>query len=730
MAAPTPPTPGSSTRSTARRTTPTASRSRACRWRSRTPTAWSPVRSSSRSAASCSPPSAAVARGSATSRLACQRQRRRLGAGARATGLQSRRPRPDRGPRPADRGVAPHSRGARWFGSPALCLAYVAAGRLDAFFERDATYAWDVAAGRADDHRGGRSLRGSRRRPAQPRPRHRQRARHQRHDPRRPVRPDPPHRQRRVTRSWHRVVPLRGTSISRAGRRLCSVRSRNTVMGRCSHDQSGGNSRWPTSFPSTMFLDGWYPGWKPEHLDNHWLRMKSGPFTKEDEEQLLVRRLPLAARLLAARHDVRPRRRRGARSSPRTSCRCRRPAASCSAWVARSSTRARCRSPRSGRSATAPPASSATCRSSSRTSTRSGKSASGSSSSASATSRATTSPASRWPSSASTCATPSRFQQRAWEIHFEIMYPLLAIYLQLYGVCAENGIDPGEHRQDAPGPRLTRSWRPTGRCGTSSTRPSGSASPTSSPARGRRHPRRARRRPAATPRSGSPSSTTSCRSTASAPRASPTSTSRRGSRTSTSPLGQIRNFIAIERAPRLRRRRSRTRIVERDEAIDDARSQLSAARRSARSTSCSAINQVANFAWWNEDHNYYIDLRASIPMRARRAGDRRARRRRQVRRRAVPVLPRAARRVRRQGRLEDLQAHGHRPSRLLRRLPEQALGGPEGRRHAARQDRRPGADRDLRHAQALLRGPEVRRPHHRAQGLPGLGRRLHRAVPG
>ena len=35
------------------------------------------------------------------------------------------------------------------------------------------------------------------------------------------------------------------------------------------------------------------------------------------------------------------------------------------------------------------------------------------------------------------------FQSRAWEIHFEIMYPLLAIYLQLYGVCASNGIDPG-----------------------------------------------------------------------------------------------------------------------------------------------------------------------------------------------------------------------------------------------------------------------------------------------
>ncbi len=35
------------------------------------------------------------------------------------------------------------------------------------------------------------------------------------------------------------------------------------------------------------------------------------------------------------------------------------------------------------------------------------------------------------------------FQRRAWEIHFEIMYPLLAIYLQLYGLCAGNGIDPG-----------------------------------------------------------------------------------------------------------------------------------------------------------------------------------------------------------------------------------------------------------------------------------------------
>jgi myo-inositol-1(or 4)-monophosphatase len=40
-----------------------------------------------------------------------------------------------------------HCRAVRCVGSPALCLAYVAAGRIDAFVERDATYAWDVGAG-------------------------------------------------------------------------------------------------------------------------------------------------------------------------------------------------------------------------------------------------------------------------------------------------------------------------------------------------------------------------------------------------------------------------------------------------------------------------------------------------------------------------------------------------------------------------------------------------------
>lgn len=43
--------------------------------------------------------------------------------------------------------LSSHCRGVRCVGSPALCLAYVAAGRVDAFVERDATFVWDVGAG-------------------------------------------------------------------------------------------------------------------------------------------------------------------------------------------------------------------------------------------------------------------------------------------------------------------------------------------------------------------------------------------------------------------------------------------------------------------------------------------------------------------------------------------------------------------------------------------------------
>ena len=154
-------TPGSSTRSTERRTTPTA-----CRWRARrspsgTLKASPRRRSSNRSAASCSRRREAQGRGSAGDRLQVSTTAT-LDQALVCTGVQSDDPRAvaEFGQRITE--LAGRCRGVRCIGSPALCLAYVAAGRVDAFLEADSTYAWDVGAGFPVDHRGGRTDRGVR----------------------------------------------------------------------------------------------------------------------------------------------------------------------------------------------------------------------------------------------------------------------------------------------------------------------------------------------------------------------------------------------------------------------------------------------------------------------------------------------------------------------------------------------------------------------------------------
>ncbi len=55
-------------------------------------------------------------------------------------------------------------------------------------------------------------------------------------------------------------------------------------------------------------------------------------------------------------------------------------------------------------------------------------------------------------------------------------------------------------------------------------------------------------------------------------------------------------------------------IAERDQQIDEARRAVNGADL-ARFNAALASNQAANFAWWNEEHNYLIDRRAAIPVR-------------------------------------------------------------------------------------------------------------------
>jgi phosphohistidine swiveling domain-containing protein len=55
-------------------------------------------------------------------------------------------------------------------------------------------------------------------------------------------------------------------------------------------------------------------------------------------------------------------------------------------------------------------------------------------------------------------------------------------------------------------------------------------------------------------------------------------------------------------------------IAERDGQIEQARRSVNGSDL-ARFNEALASNQAANFAWWNEEHNYLIDRRAAIPVR-------------------------------------------------------------------------------------------------------------------
>ena len=55
-------------------------------------------------------------------------------------------------------------------------------------------------------------------------------------------------------------------------------------------------------------------------------------------------------------------------------------------------------------------------------------------------------------------------------------------------------------------------------------------------------------------------------------------------------------------------------VAERDGQIEAARRAVNGADL-ARFNEALASNQAANFAWWNEEHNYLIDRRAAIPVR-------------------------------------------------------------------------------------------------------------------
>jgi phosphohistidine swiveling domain-containing protein len=90
------------------------------------------------------------------------------------------------------------------------------------------------------------------------------------------------------------------------------------------------------------------------------------------------------------------------------------------------------------------------------------------------------------------------------------------------------------------------------------------------------------------------------------------------------PLGLVKTFLLKETDHDFEAA-ARNAIAERDAAIDAARSGLTKEEQAVFDGGLAA-NQAANFPWWQDDHNFYIDLKVMLPLRracqelARRVG--------------------------------------------------------------------------------------------------------------
>jgi len=205
------------------------------------------------------------------------------------------------------------------------------------------------------------------------------------------------------------------------------------------------------------------------------------------------------------------------------------------------------------------------------------------------------------------------FQRRAWEIHFEVMYPLLANYLGFRRLCRELGIDTGLISIFLQGEdtRILACDRGLWQLATDADE------------LGLGDLLRANE-----PEQIAGALEHSDSANASAWRARFAAfLDEFGHRTEgiadialpswiedpTSPLGTIRSYLQAPSAHDFVAARGAA-VDEREAALDGARSSLTVEEQRAFDAAL-ASSQRANFAWWNDEHNHYIDLRATLPLR-------------------------------------------------------------------------------------------------------------------
>ena len=204
------------------------------------------------------------------------------------------------------------------------------------------------------------------------------------------------------------------------------------------------------------------------------------------------------------------------------------------------------------------------------------------------------------------------FHRRAFEIHFEMMYPLLVNYRGFCGVCTELGLDPGEIGKFLQGrdTKIMQTDRGLGAL-TAAARRAGLA-----PLFAATEPERLAG--TLTAAGGAAAGWMSAfgdflqdygyRTEGPSDVALPS-----WIEDPTPALGMIKTFLRKDADHEFDAAR-RVAHAERDEAIDAARSRLTRAEQQTFDAGLASV-QAANFPWWQDEHNYYIDLRVSLPLR-------------------------------------------------------------------------------------------------------------------
>ncbi len=203
------------------------------------------------------------------------------------------------------------------------------------------------------------------------------------------------------------------------------------------------------------------------------------------------------------------------------------------------------------------------------------------------------------------------FHKRAFEIHFEVMYPLLVNYLGFFGWCAEAGIDTSQIGKFLQGydTKIMETDRELWNL-TRAAKADGLANLFAKT--------RAEELNAAL--SADPAAASfvqkfkdflkvyGYRTEGACDVALPS-----WIEDPTPALGMIKSFLEKDEEHDFEAARAAA-IAEREEAIAAARAGLSAEEQVAFDAGVASC-QSANFPWWQDDHNYYIDLRVSLPLR-------------------------------------------------------------------------------------------------------------------